>query len=103
MKIYDIPRGTGKTTRALTISEYNAAPILCSTRRERELLIHEAKKRSFNIPDPITVAELYGRKLPNGVVIDELFSVLKQLIAELNGIPVDIKAVTFSSETDSCK
>lgn len=101
MKIINLPRGMGKTQRALCVSEYEKAPILVSTITEKRRLQDIAQQRGFTIPEPIVIHELRGanpKKINNGIIIDEVFKVLDALLVQYATMPVPIKLVTFSEE-----
>lgn len=81
MRIYNLPRCSGKTTRILYISEYTKAPILCM--------------------DEITKYELLRRAGALGIeiLVDEALMLLERLI---NGIvtnkTLSVKAITMTDE-----
>ena len=58
IKIFNLPRGSGKTTRMLYASEFNNAPIICSTESRKRHIIKAAKELNLEIPDPLTVHEI---------------------------------------------
>lgn len=98
MKIYNLPRGSGKTTRLLYISDYNKIPILCANINSKNLIRQMAYKQGLNIPEPICVSDLEkGKNLPyKEVLVDEAFEVLRCLISHIQKGDVKIGAVTFT-------
>ena len=104
MKIINIPRGYGKSTRAVWASELCDVPILTATERHKKLLKELAEKENVKMPDPITVSDLWKNKggdtrfLERGIIIDEVFLVLTYLIYYVSGLNIPIKMVTFSED-----
>ena len=75
MKIFNLPRGNGKTTRILYLSESSNTPILCGLTEQKKTLKENALKLGLHIPEPICVAdiingEIQGKNIQN-VVVDE--------------------------------
>ena len=103
MKIINLGRGRGKTTRLLYASEFNDAPILCSTTIEQKRLIEQAYKYGLKIPEPVTVHDVITNKLrgdksiDNGVLIDEVPMVLDSLLTSL-GVRGGVHAITLTSD-----
>lgn len=58
-----LPRGKGKTTRLLALSEWRDAPIICVSDSQRRYILDMAKQMEYNIPNPITAGELVSGKL----------------------------------------
>jgi hypothetical protein len=103
MKIINLGRGQGKTTRLLYASEFNNMPILCSSLHEKQLLIAKANEYDLKIPEPITVNDVISNKLrgnksiDNGVLVDEAPIVFQSLLTSL-GVRGGIKAIAFTEE-----
>ncbi len=99
MKIYNQPRGTGKTTRLIYASEYDNIPILCGDGFQKNYIISLAKSQGVNIPEPITVKEFKSK--PEGfykkVLIDEVLRVLQLFLGQ-----TDVAACTIC-EDDTIK
>lgn len=99
MKIYDLKRGGGKSTRMLYASEYTNAPIICATNLAKDNLRARAKELGLNIPEPITVGEIGNSKTalyaPN-VLVDELPLVLQGLLNRY--LSCDIIGATLTSD-----
>lgn len=91
MKIFDMPRGTGKTYQLAMSSEKTGYPVLVATVMERLDL-----ERRFPDSKFISVAELQkpGAKVPEHIYIDEVFRVLKNLLP----YGVTVEGVSFSSK-----
>lgn len=103
MKIINLPRGYGKTTRLLYASEFNNIPILCANDMQKKNLINMAKELLLQIPEPITVSEIaLNRFEGNGardkdILVDEATMVLQSLLDFL-GVRGEIKAITLTDE-----
>lgn len=84
-KVFNLPRGTGKSMRMLYASEFNNLPILCANRSSKESLVDTATSYKIKIPEPITVDDFIQNKhkYPN-VLIDEALSVLKMFLGRTN-------------------
>lgn len=92
-KVYNLPRGAGKSIRMLYASEFTSVPILC-TNTSKDYLRDLAKRYEIKIPEPITVDE-YVRdkaKYPK-VLVDEALCVLKDFLAH-----TEILGITLSDE-----
>ena len=103
MKIINLERGQGKTTRLLYASEFNDMPILCSTIREKQILKEHADRCGLKIPEPITVNDiasswLKGSEVANKeILIDEAPLVLQNLLSSL-GMMGGVRAITLTSD-----
>ena len=103
MKIINLGRGQGKTTRLLYASEFNDIPILCSTYQQKQYLMDMAKRLGLKIPEPINVSEITSNKTINSRVldrdlfVDEAHWVLQNLLKSL-GMKGEVKAITLTSE-----
>lgn len=103
MKVINLDRGKGKTTRLLYASEFNDMPILCSTVMEKQLLIAKANEYGLKIPEPITVNDVISNKLrgdksvDNGVLVDEAPMVFNSLLTSL-GVRGGVKAITLTEK-----
>lgn len=89
MKIYNLKRGGGKTTRLLCISEYTGAPILCIDQAQKNFIKGQAQGLNIKIPEPITIGELdsstRGSHIAPDYIVDEALTYLQALIARLTG------------------
>lgn len=104
MKIYNLPRGAGKSTRLLYISEFTDTPILCVDEISKEALMSKASEANINIPEPYTVKDIIGFEkivLERELLVDEPIMCLKEMIRRFCG-ETDIIAATLSEE-DICK
>ncbi len=104
MKIFNLGRGKGKTTRLLYASEFNNAPIVCSFKTSKRFLVDKARQIGLEIPEPITVSELKnlrGKRIAPRVLIDEAETVLQHLIADASGGAIqEILAITTNKESE---
>ena len=103
MKIYNLGRGQGKTTRLLYASEFNDVPILCTTKDSKYMLMERAKIYGLNIPEPITVNDIISNSVRGSeiinkdILVDEAPAVLQSLLSNL-GIRGAVKAITLTSD-----
>lgn len=103
MKIINLPRGCGKTTRLLYASEFNDTPILCSNQTSKQNLIDRAKFLNLEIPEPILVSEITRGSATKtylrdkDILIDEAPMVLQSLLNSL-GMHGSIKAITLTDK-----
>ena len=95
MKIIRTDRGRGKTTELIKQSAKDGSYILCMNKGNARHIYDMAKKMNFNIPYPITVADLPLRGFKGSVLIDEVDYILPRLI----GAEVDI--ITTSAPIDT--
>ena len=94
MKIFDMPRNTGKTFQLAMLSEKTGYPVLVATVTEKLDL-----ERRFPDSKFISVAELQkpGARVPEHIYIDEVFWVLRNLLPH----EVTVEGVSFSSEQEA--
>ena len=102
MKIINLGRQQGKTTRLLYASEFQDIPILCTNYAQKHDLELRAKRLGLHIPEPICVNEITYRVRSseianNGLLIDEAPMVLAALLSHF-GIRSGIKAMTLTSD-----
>lgn len=103
MKIINLPRGCGKTTRLLYASDFNYIPILCATFAQKDFLVDQAEKFGLNIPEPIVASELTSIRITGSkaadkdLLVDEAPMVLQSLLNSL-GMRGNIKAITLTDE-----
>lgn len=99
MKIINLGRQQGKTTRLLYASEFNNTPILCATYQQKRYLMDMAKELRLHIPEPIYVGEIAkgGEILDNDILIDEAPWVLQMLLKNM-GMRGEVKAITLTSD-----
>lgn len=103
MKIINLRRGQGKTTRLLYASEFNDMPILCSTLTEKRHLQEQAKRCGLEIPEPITVSDVTSNTLRDNeeilkdILVDEAPMVLQNLLSSL-GMRSRVRAITLTEK-----
>lgn len=101
MKIINLGKGQGKTTRLLYASEFNHMPILVSTFKQKGLLVKRAYELWLKIPEPIVVTELItgmirsSQVVDNDLLVDEAPMVLQTLLNQL-GMHGEVKAITLT-------
>lgn len=97
MQIINLPRGWGKTTRAIYLSELYNIPILVSNRITKNVIKNKAKiDLNAKIPEPVLISELGNVDLPNGIIVDEAINTLVSIIRANANFPIDVKAITIS-------
>ena len=96
MKVFTLPRGSGKTMRMLYASEFNNIPILCVGEATKNCLIEQAKQFNLNIPEPVTVREIdtLKSKRIDKILIDELAAVMQSIF---NTYGLNIVGCTIST------
>lgn len=105
MKIINLGRGQGKTTRLLYASEWQNIPILCKDVHAKADLIRRAQELGLNIPEPIAAYELTcdvirgSDKAQKDMLVDEAHWVLQRLLNSM-GMKGEIKAITLSENED---
>lgn len=105
MKIINLGRGQGKTIRLLYASEFNYAPILVSTFRQKDELVDKARKLGLKIPEPIVVSELMTSRIQSShavdkdLLVDEAPMVLQTLLNQL-GMHGEVKAITLTENEE---
>lgn len=103
MKIINLGRGQGKTTRLLYASEFNNIPILVATFQQKDLLVNRAGVLGLKIPEPIVVSELMTDRIRNSnavkkdLLVDEAPMVLQILLNQL-GMNGSVKAITLTEQ-----
>ena len=103
MKIINLARGQGKTTRLLYASEFNDIPIVFATHQQKDYLKEKAKQMQLLIPEPIVVSEFTRggiKRLDSDVLIDEIPMVLQTMFRQL-GLNGEIKAITLSEKDNN--
>lgn len=95
MRIFNLPRASGKTTRLVYMSEAQNIPILCCSQCDKKILQERANIYGLKIPEPILIDELRGRDV-NEILIDEGMVTLQKLINVMACHSVKIKAVTMT-------
>ena len=95
MKIFDMPRGTGKTYQLAMLSEKTGYPVLVATHSEKMNLERRFPKAKFISAS--VWKEMDKDKRPNHVYIDEVFRVLQKFLS----YDVSIEGASFSSEQEA--
>lgn len=103
MKIINLGRGQGKTTRLLYASEFNDMPILCANSYMKKDLLERAVFYGLKIPEPISVNDIISNKhrgsevVDKEILVDEAPMVLQNLLNQL-GMHSAIKAITLTEK-----
>lgn len=102
MRIYNLRRGGGKTTRLLYISEYTGAPILCIDQAHKNSLKGQAQALNIKVPEPIAMSELdntRGSNIAPNYLVDEALTYLQVVIERLtSGRLSNPLAISFSEK-----
>lgn len=82
MRIWNEPRGYGKTTRMLYASEYTGNSIIVSTKERAHQLEAQATQIGLQIPKVICVSDFTNRNndCSADVIVDEALEVLTALM-----------------------
>lgn len=105
MKIINLPRGCGKTTRLLYASEFQNIPILCATYAQKDYLLSQAERLGLIIHEPIVASEITSNRIRGSnaakmdLLVDEAPMVLQTLLNSL-GMMGEIKAITLTEKDD---
>jgi hypothetical protein len=103
MKIINLGRGQGKTTRLLYASEFQNVPILCRDYNAKRNLLYRAQELGLNIPEPIAVSDLTNNTIKTSdlkdknIFVDEAHWVLQSLLNSM-GMRGEIQAITLSEK-----
>lgn len=100
MKIINLGRGQGKTTRLLYASEFNNTPILCANMKHKEDLIRRAREMNLFIPEPICAHEIFsdytkGKDIRE-VLVDDMELVFQQMLHNI-GFHSEVKAMSITN------
>lgn len=94
MRVMNLPRGGGKTTRAILASEQYKYPVLVVSRAQAANIKNRAKELNALIPEPISISELANCK--TGVIVDEGIQTLLTLIRDKAELSIEIPLITLS-------
>lgn len=103
MKIINLGRGQGKTTRLLYASEFQNVPILCEDWSAKRYLLRRAQELGLNIPEPIAASDLTHETIRSNdlsdknIFVDEAHWVLQRLLNSM-GMRGEIQAITLSEK-----
>lgn len=98
MKVYDMKRGSGKTTYLIYLSNLLKIPILCHGATHSEMIKEKAQAMGLEIPNPIYVGRTRGYK-PDAILIDELELIVQSLLKK-EGLNAKVVAATYTSNPD---
>ena len=103
MKIWNRPRGSGKTIRMLYASEYTGNNILVPDKHHADTLELTAKQMNLDIPKVITVNDFVNRRYEcsKNIIIDESIYCLELLIKAIRpGTSVSDITLTIDDRED---
>ena len=97
MRIWNRPRGSGKTVRMLYASEYTGNNILVPDKQHADILELRAKQLHLNIPKVITVKDFVNHRCEcsKNIIIDESIYCLELLIKAIRP-NTGISDITFT-------
>lgn len=103
MKIYTMPRGTGKTTKLVRMSAENNYPIIVRYRLSKEYILDKAKRMNLVIPEPISLDEfqngsMRGKRLDyDAYLVDDLTLIIGDVFRAYFGKEVYAATMTVST------
>lgn len=104
-KNFYLPKGMGKTTRLLSISEFCGAPVICASEDRRRHILSECKRWRYRVPAVYTAADLVsGRFIGTSrgdYVVDDADDVLEALLSRLSGGKIDVIASSSRLDEES--
>lgn len=105
MKIFNLPRGKGKTMRMLYASEYHNAPILCCDEANKKRIMDMAHWLDINIPEPITAHDITNYKTRgkhiNDIVVDDMDCVFRALLSSEYHLNMVAGTITIDKEVSN--
>lgn len=98
MKIINLKRGQGKTTRLLFASEMQNIPILVVNQMAKQLLMEKAEKYNIKIPEPLTVSDIQNGKCVgthiDKILVDEIDMVLQAFLNKDCPLTIEVGTIT---------
>lgn len=84
MKIYDVPRGYGKSTKCILDSAKTGYPIICADNNSKSYILEKARElnkeiETYTCQECLELEFWRGRRKPERIIIDELPMVLNQI------------------------
>lgn len=84
MKIYDVPRGCGKSTKCILDSAETGYPIICANNNSKRYIFEKAMGLNkeievYTCQEYLETGFWRERKKPEHIIIDELPAVLNQV------------------------
>lgn len=97
MKVFQMPRGCGKTTLIIKECHRNGGVILCHHNEERDRIVEIAKSLKCDIEKPLTFDDIlnrryFGKKI-DSFYIDNADMLLQQIVG-----PYTIRTITISQD-----
>ena len=91
MKIYNLDRGEGKTTKAIEQAHKTGAYIICKNREEAVRTMRMAEENGLNIRFPITFDEFLGTRMRGSLVKNVIIEDAERLFLSLfQGLEVEM-------------
>lgn len=99
MKLIDIERGSGKTTKLIYTSEMTGYPIVTQNSRSVDYILKQAQELGAKIPKPMTVKEVLAVRGVGfeKILLDEGFSIIEDALTAYFG-GIEVATVTFTSK-----
>lgn len=99
MKIFNFARGVGKTTFLIIYSAVTKKRIITSSQVAKKYIIEKAKKLNLQIPEPITMYDIFECKIKGYAekeeyLIDNYETVSKYIISKVIPANIDLAFMT---------
>ena len=110
MEIVQMDRGQGKTMFLIKKSAESQCPIVCYSEKQAQLIKERAEEIGLDIPDPIKLKfpnfkeSFKGRKIENGILIDDVDYVLERLFgSKINIVTTSCDVYTYMNINEKVK
>lgn len=100
MNIYNMSRGTGKTTKLILESHEKWIPVLTMNRSSAHHIEEKARDMGVSIPKVLAVRDLNNEDMrkPSKVLIDDLDFVTSELLRQL--LEIKVESTTIATNKD---
>jgi hypothetical protein len=96
MKIYEMPRGAGKTTKLIELAAERGGYIVCPTRRDVDRIMAMTREMKPFVAMPITMTEFLNRRYYARGIREFYMDDLDRCLHALTQVPV--AAITLTKE-----
>ena len=97
MKVFNLPRGSGKTFRLILVSGVTGYPIITHCTTAAKEIKRQADSLGVKIPDPIPIQKLREHEFHlkhEKVLVDEVMLCVQELFSKFG---CDVQAVTMTT------
>ena len=95
MKVFNLPRGSGKTFRLILVSGVTGYPIITHCTAAADNIKRQADSMGIEIPDPISIHRLSEHSnVRQRVLVDEVMLCIQALFDKFG---CDVQAVTMTT------